>query len=66
MEKQKMNLDIIPYEELLSIGNCAQVDSLRRWLDREEIVYMLDSKGHPLVLREYITERFQRKGTFSQ
>jgi len=42
------------------------VDSLRRWLDREEIVYMLDSKGHPLVLREYITERFQRKGTFSQ
>jgi hypothetical protein len=53
-----MDLKRIPYDELLQFANTKQVDSLRRWLDRERIPYMLDSRNKPAVLWSSIANRY--------
>ena len=47
----------IPYADLLEFANTKQVDSLIRWLDREQIPYILDSRKKPAVLWSSIHKR---------
>jgi len=54
-----MDLKRIPYDELLEFANTKQVDSLKRWLDRQGIPFMLDSRGKPAVLWASIANRYQ-------
>ena len=54
-----MDLKRIPYDELLEFANTKQVDSLMRWLDREGIPYLVDSRGKPAVLLSSIANRYQ-------
>ena len=53
-----MDLKRIPYDELLQFANTKQVDSLKRWLKRERIPYMLDSRNKPAVLWQSIANRY--------
>ena len=47
----------IPYADLLEFADTKQVDSLIRWLDREQIPYILDSRKKPVVLWPSIQKR---------
>ena len=47
----------IPYVDLLEFADTKQVDSLIRWLDREQIPYILDSRKKPAVLWSSIQKR---------
>jgi hypothetical protein len=52
----------IEYRELLQIADSQQRDGLIRWLDREDIPYLIDAKGKPRVLKSEIADRVQKKG----
>lgn len=47
----------IPYTDLLEFADTKQVDSLIRWLEREGIPYILDSRNKPAVLWSSIQSR---------
>ena len=47
----------IPYADLLEFADTKQVDSLIRWLDREQIPYILDSRKKTAVLWSSIQKR---------
>ena len=47
----------IPYTDLLEFADTKQVDSLIRWLEREGIPYLLDSRNKPAVLWSSIQSR---------
>ena len=47
----------IPYADLLEFADTKQVDSLIRWLERERIPYILDSRKKPAVLWSSISQR---------
>jgi len=51
----------MPYKELLEFANTKQVDSLKRWLEREGIPYILDSRDKPAVLWSSIAKRLPAK-----
>lgn len=52
-----MDLDVLQYEELKSIFGCRKLKILCDTLDKEDIPYICDSKGYPLVLRDALNKR---------